>query len=165
MASTYSFDVVSKIDMQEFDNALNQSKKELQQRYDLKNTHSSIEFNQKEEQLTLESADEFSLKSVVDIVQSKMIKRGLSIKCLDFGKVEPASQKSVRQKISLKQGIDKENSKKITGAVKDMKLKVQASVQGEEVRISGKSKDDLQTVMNTLKEMDLPVPLQFANYR
>ncbi|ACF13029.1 protein of unknown function DUF520 [Chloroherpeton thalassium ATCC 35110] len=165
MSSTFSFDVVSKLDMQEFDNALNQAKKELQQRYDLKNTNSSIEFNQKDMQLTLESADEFSLKSVVDIIESKMIKRGISIKSLDFGKVEPASQKSVRQKISLKEGIDKENAKKITNAVKDMKLKVQASVQGEEVRISGKSKDELQTVMSALKEMDLPVPLQFTNYR
>lgn len=165
MADTHSFDVVSKLDLQELDNALNQARKELQQRYDLKSSNSDILFNEKEMQITLESADEFSLKSVIDILQSKMIKRNISIKALDFGKIEPATQKSVRQKVKLKQGIDKETSKKITTAVKDMKLKVQAAVQGEEVRVTAKSIDDLQIVMQKLKSMDLNIPLQFTNYR
>ncbi|NTW50299.1 MAG: YajQ family cyclic di-GMP-binding protein [Chlorobiales bacterium] len=165
MADTHSFDVVSKLDLQELDNALNQARKELQQRYDLKSSNSDILFNEKDMLITLESADEFSLKSVIDILQSKMIKRNISIKALDFGKVEPATQKTVRQKVTLKQGIDRETSKKITIAIKDMKLKVQAAVQGEEVRVTAKSIDDLQTVMEKLKAMDLNTPLQFTNYR
>ncbi|NTV46165.1 MAG: YajQ family cyclic di-GMP-binding protein [Chlorobiales bacterium] len=165
MADTHSFDIVSKLDLQELDNALNQARKELQQRYDLKSSNSNILFNEKEMLITLESADEFSLKSVIDILQSKMIKRNISIKALDFGKVEPATQKTVRQKVTLKQGIDKETSKKITIAIKDMKLKVQAAVQGEEVRVTAKSIDDLQTVMQKLNAMELNVPIQFTNYR
>lgn len=165
MADTHSFDIVSKLDLQELDNALNQARKELQQRYDLKSSNSEILFNEKEMLITLESADEFSLKSVIDILQSKMIKRNISIKALDFGKIEPATQKTVRQKVKLKQGIDRDTSKKITIAIKDMKLKVQAAVQGEEVRVTAKAIDDLQTVMQKLKAMDLNIPLQFTNYR
>jgi hypothetical protein len=165
MAAANSFDVVSKIDIHELDNAINQAQKELSQRYDLKGTHSEITFNKTEMDLKLESKDEFTLKTVVDILQSKMIKRGISIKALDYGKVEPATQKSVRQKVTFKQGIDKETSKKITKHIKDMKLKVQVQVQGEEVRVSSKSRDELQEVITSLKAMDLDVPLQFENYR
>jgi cyclic-di-GMP-binding protein len=165
MASENSFDIVSKIDMQELDNALNQARKELAQRYDLKDSNSNILFNQKDMELTLESASDFTLKSVVDVMQSKFIKRGISVQSLDYGKIESATQNSVRQKVKLKQGIDKETAKKITTAVKEMKLKVQASVQGDEVRISGKQLDDLQTVQRQLGAMDLGVPLQFLNYR
>jgi len=165
MASDSSFDIVSKIDTHELDNAINQAQKELSQRYDLKGTNSKIEFNKTEMELKLESADEFTLKTVVDILQSKMIKRGISIKALNFDKVEPASQKTVRQKVTFTQGISKEISKKITKHIKDMKLKVQVQVQGEEVRVSGKSRDDLQEVISSLKALDLDVPLQFENYR
>ncbi len=165
MASEHSFDVVSKINLQELDNALNQARKELQQRYDLKDTKSAILFNEKDMELTLESASEFTLKSVIDILQSKLIKRGISTKVLDFQKIEPASQNTVRQKVKLKQGIDKETSKKITTAIKAMKLKVQAQVQGDEVRVSGKQIDDLQAVQKHLLSLDLGVPLQFVNYR
>jgi uncharacterized protein YajQ (UPF0234 family) len=165
MASEHSFDVVSKINLQELDNALNQARKELQQRYDLKDSKSAILFNEKDMELTLESASEFTLKAVIDVLQSKLIKRNISTKVLDFQKIEPASQNTVRQKVKLKQGIDKETSKKITTAIKEMKLKVQAQVQGDEVRVSGKQIDDLQTVQKALLAMDLGVPLQFVNYR
>ncbi len=165
MATEHSFDIVSKINLQELDNAINQARKELQQRYDLKDSRSAILFNQKDMELTLESASEFTLKAVIDILQSKLIKRNISIKVLDFQKIEPATQNSVRQKVKLKQGIDKETSKKITTAIKEMKLKVQAQVQGDEVRVSGKQIDDLQAVQKALLAMDLGVPLQFVNYR
>ncbi len=165
MASDHSFDIVSKINMQELDNALNQARKELLQRYDLKDSNSNILFNQKEMELTLESASDFTLKSVVDVLQSKLIKRGISVLALDYGKIEPATQNSVRQKVKLKQGIDKETAKKITTAIKDMKLKVQASVQGDEVRVVGKQLDDLQAVQKHLLAGDFGVPLQFVNYR
>lgn len=165
MATEHSFDIVSKINLQELDNAINQARKEIQQRYDLKDSRSAILFNQKDMELTLESASEFTLKAVIDILQSKLIKRNISIKVLDFQKIEPATQNSVRQKVKLKQGIDRETSKKITTAIKEMKLKVQAQVQGDEVRVSGKQIDDLQAVQKALLAMDLGVPLQFVNYR
>lgn len=165
MATEHSFDIVSKINLQELDNALNQARKELQQRYDLKDSKSAILFNEKDMELTLESASEFTLKAVVDTLQSKLIKRNISTKVLDYQKIEPATQNTVRQKIKLKQGLDKETSKKITTAIKEMKLKVQAQVQGDEVRVSGKQIDDLQTVQKSLLAMDFNVPLQFVNYR
>ncbi|MDX2129072.1 MAG: YajQ family cyclic di-GMP-binding protein [Chloroherpetonaceae bacterium] len=165
MASEHSFDIVSKIDMQELDNALNQAKKELAQRYDLKDTGSDILFNQKDMEITLESASEFTLKSVVDILQSKMIKRGIATKVLDFGKLEPATHNSLRQKVKLKQGIDKEIAKKITTAIKETKLKVNAQVQGDSVRVTGKQLDDLQAIQKHLLTIELPVALQYDNYR
>lgn len=165
MASEHSFDIVSKINLQELDNALNQARKEIQQRYDLKDTKSAILFNEKEMELTLESASEFTLKAVIDTLQSKLIKRGISTKVLDFQKIEPASRNSVRQKVKLKQGIDKETSKKITTAIKELKLKVQAQIQGDEIRVSGKQIDDLQAVQKHLLSIDLGIPLQFVNYR
>ncbi|MFN3561146.1 MAG: YajQ family cyclic di-GMP-binding protein [Chloroherpetonaceae bacterium] len=165
MASEHSFDIVSKINLQELDNALNQARKELQQRYDLKDSKSAILFNEKEMELTLESASEFTLKAVIDTLQSKLIKRNLSTKILDFQRIEPASQNTVRQKVKLKQGINKETSKKITTAIKELKLKVQAQVQGDEIRVSGKQIDDLQAVQKALLAMDFGVPLQFVNYR
>jgi uncharacterized protein YajQ (UPF0234 family) len=165
MASDHSFDVVSKINMQELDNALNQARKEVQQRYDLKDTKSEIEFNAKEMELTLSSASEMSLKAVIDILQSKLIKRGITIKSLKYGKVEPATQMSVRQKITVLQGIDKEQSKKVTTLVKESKLKVQAQIMGDEVRVSAKAIDDLQAVMKLLQAADLDFAVQFTNYR
>ncbi|MCS7212546.1 MAG: YajQ family cyclic di-GMP-binding protein [Chloroherpetonaceae bacterium] len=165
MATEHSFDIVSKIPMQELDNALNQARKEIQQRYDLKDTNSEILFNPKEMELTLQSASEFTLKSVIDVLQSKLIKRGISIKALEYGKLEPASHNSVRQKVKLKQGLSKEVSKKITAAIKDLKLKVQTQVQGDAIRVSGKQIDDLQAVQKHLLLLDFEVPLQFENYR
>ncbi|MCS7013094.1 MAG: YajQ family cyclic di-GMP-binding protein [Chloroherpetonaceae bacterium] len=165
MATEHSFDIVSKIPMQELDNALNQARKEIQQRYDLKDTNSEILFNPKEMELTLQSASEFTLKSVIDVLQSKLIKRGISIKALEYGKLEPASHNSVRQKVKLKQGLSKEVSKKITAAIKDLKLKVQTQVQGDAIRVSGKQIDDLQAVQKHLLSLDFEVPLQFENYR
>ncbi|MGZ4031077.1 MAG: YajQ family cyclic di-GMP-binding protein [Tumebacillaceae bacterium] len=163
MAKDASFDIVSNIDMQEMDNAVNQAIKEMTGRFDFKNSKSSIELGEKE--LTLASDDEFKLKSVVDILESKMIKRGISIKSLDFGKVEPASGGTVRQTVKLKQGIDQDNAKKIVKLIKDSKIKVQAAVQGDSVRVSGKSRDDLQAVIQLLRGADLSLDLQFNNYR
>ncbi len=165
MASEHSFDIVSKIPMQELDNALNQARKEIQQRYDLKDSKSQILFNQKDMELTLESENEFTLKAVIDILHSKLVKRGLSIKALEYGKIEPAAHNTVRQKVKLKQGISKEVSKQITTAIKELKLKVQAQVQGDAVRVSGKQIDDLQAVQKHLLSMDFNLPLQFENYR
>lgn len=163
MAKDASFDIVSEIDMQEMDNAVNQALKEMTGRFDFKNSKSSIDLGEKD--LTIASDDEFKLKSVVDILETKMHKRGISLKSLDFGKVEPASGGTVRQVVKLKQGLDQDNAKKIVKIIKDSKLKVQVSVQGDQVRVTGKSRDDLQAVIQLLRNSDLPVDLQFTNYR
>lgn len=163
MAKDASFDVVSKVDMQEMDNAVNQASKEMISRFDFKGSKSSIDL--KDEEIVLASDDEGKLRSVVDILESKLIKRGISLKSLDYGKVEPASAGTVRQSVKIKQGIDQDNAKKIVKIIKDSKIKVQASVQGDAVRVSGKNRDDLQAVIQLLKESDVPVDLQFTNYR
>jgi uncharacterized protein YajQ (UPF0234 family) len=163
MAKDPSFDIVSEIDMQEMDNAVNQAVKEMTGRFDFKNSKSSIELGEKD--LTLASDDEFKLKSVIDILETKMIKRGISLKSLDFGKVEPASGGTVRQVAKLKQGLDQDSAKKIVKLIKDSKIKVQASIQGDQVRVTGKSRDDLQAVIQLLRNSDLTVDLQFTNYR
>ncbi|ARU62538.1 YajQ family cyclic di-GMP-binding protein [Tumebacillus avium] len=163
MAKDASFDVVSKVDMQEMDNAVNQASKEMISRFDFKGSKSSIDL--KDEEISLASDDEGKLRSVVDILESKLIKRGISLKSLDYGKVEPASAGTVRQSVKIKQGIDQDNAKKIVKIIKDSKIKVQASVQGDAVRVSGKNRDDLQAVIQLLKESDVPVDLQFTNYR
>ncbi|MCX7568601.1 YajQ family cyclic di-GMP-binding protein [Tumebacillus sp. DT12] len=163
MAKDASFDIVSKIDMQELDNAVNQAVKEMTGRFDFKNSKSSIELGENE--IKLASDDEGKLRSVIDILQSKLIKRGLSLKSLDLGKVEPASGGTVRQVAKLRQGIDQDNAKKIVKIIKDSKLKVQAAVQGDQVRVTGKSRDDLQAVIALLRDADLSVDLQYTNYR
>ncbi|ASS75569.1 YajQ family cyclic di-GMP-binding protein [Tumebacillus algifaecis] len=163
MAKDASFDVVSKVDMQELDNAVNQASKEMISRFDFKGSKSSIEL--KEEEILLASDDEGKLRSVIDILESKIIKRGISLKSLDYRKVEPAAAGTVRQTVKIKQGIDQENAKKIVKIIKDSKIKVQASVQGDAVRVSGKNRDDLQQVIQLLKGADVPVDLQFNNYR
>ena len=163
MAKDPSFDIVSELDMQELDNAVNQAVKELTSRFDFKGSKSSIE--RKEADITLTSDSEGKLKSVVDILESKLIKRGLSIKALEYGKIEPASGGTVRQQVKVKQGIDQDNAKKIVKLIKDSKIKVQAAVQGDQVRVTGKSRDDLQAVIALLRGADLPVDLQFKNYR
>lgn len=163
MSSENSFDIVSKIDMQELDNAINQAEKEIANRFDFKGSKSSISLEK--EQLVIISDDEFKLQNVIDILQSKMAKRGIPLKNLEFGKVEPAASATVRQKISLKQGIDQENAKKINTLIRDSKLKVKSQVQGDQIRVSGKSRDDLQKIIQELKQSDLAIELQFINFR
>jgi cyclic-di-GMP-binding protein len=163
MAADNSFDIVSKVDMQEVNNAISQAQKEIDTRFDFKNSKSSISLEK--EEIVLASDDEFKLQNVLDIVQSKLTKRGISIKNLEYGKVEPASGATVRQKIKLKQGITQEISKKINVIIKDSKLKVQSQIQGDQLRVTGKSRDDLQRVMQLLKAEELPIELQFINFR
>ena len=165
MADTNSFDIVSEVNMQEVDNAINQARKEIVQRYDFKGSKSSIELNQKEKSLTIISDDDFKLKSVVDILQNKLIKRGVPIKALDYGAIEPAASSTVRQIITLRVGIDKENAKLIVKMIKDTKLRVQAQIMEDQVRVSGKNKDDLQAIMKMLREAELSFAMQFTNYR
>ncbi len=165
MPQDNSFDIVSEINMQEVDNAMNQAQKEIAQRYDFKGSKSSIELNQKEKKITVISDDDFKLKSVLDILQSKFVKRGIALKALKYGSVEPAASSTVRQVISLQVGIDKENAKTVVKMIKDTKLRVQAQIMEDQVRVSGKNKDDLQVIMKTLKEKDLPFAMQFVNYR
>jgi cyclic-di-GMP-binding protein len=165
MANQFSFDIVSEVDFQEVDNAINQALKEILQRYDFKGSKSEIIFNKKEYNINVASDNEFKLKSVIDILQNKMIKRGISIKAMKYGAVEPASGGTVRQEIKLQQGIEKDDAKKIVKIIKDSKLKVQAAIQDEQVRVSGKVKDDLQSVMKLMKESDLEFAFQFTNYR
>ena len=165
MADTSSFDIVSKVDMQEVDNALNQAQKEIVQRYDFKGSKSSIELKQKEFELVVISDDDFKLKSVIDILQNKFVKRSVPLKALSYGAVEPASGGTVRQTIKLQNGIDKENAKLIVKMIKDSKLKVQAQVMEDQVRVSSKSKDELQSVMAILRQADLKFAVQFVNYR
>ncbi len=165
MADTSSFDIVSKVDMQEVDNAMNQARKEIVQRYDFKGSKSSIELKEKELEIVLISDDDFKMKAVVDILQGKFVKRGVPLKALTYGPVEPAAGSTVRQVIKLQNGIDKENAKLVTKMIKDTKLRVQAQIMDDQVRVSGKSKDDLQSVMAMLRQADLKFAIQFTNYR
>jgi len=164
MAQDFSFDVVSKLDLQEVENAVNQANKEIQTRFDFKGSVSRIDWDKKEV-LTLYSDDEQKLKSVIDILQSKLIKRGISLQAMDYQKIEPAEKATVRQPVKLKQGIESEKAKAIVKAIKDAKIKVQASIQGDQLRIASKSKDDLQFTMNFIRGQDFGLPLQFTNYR
>jgi uncharacterized protein YajQ (UPF0234 family) len=164
MAQDFSFDVVSKLDLQEVENAVNQANKELQTRFDFKGSVSRMDWDKKEV-ITLFSDDEQKLKSVIDILQSKLIKRGISLQALDYQKIEAAERATVRQPIKMKQGIESEKAKAIVKAIKDAKLKVQASIQGDQLRVSSKSKDDLQTTITFIRGQDFGLPLQFTNYR
>lgn len=163
MASTYSFDIVSDFDQQELVNALDQTNREIKSRYDLKDTKTTVELS--DEVITVNTDSEFTLQAVHTVLQTKAAKRNLSLKIFDFGKVESASGDRVRQEIKLKRGISQEIAKKITKLIRDRFKKVQASIQGDAVRVSAKSKDDLQQVIQVLKEEDLPIDLQFTNYR
>ena len=165
MAQDNSFDIVSKIDLQEVRNAIDQAIKEIRQRFDLKDSHSEINLTEGEKEIQLASANEYKLEAVKEILGQKLVKRGVSLKNLTYGKVEPAAGQSVRQKITLQQGIPSEKAKEIVRIVKDSKKKVQASIQGDTVRISGKDRDDLQAIIATLRGRDLGVDLQFTNYR
>jgi uncharacterized protein YajQ (UPF0234 family) len=159
-----SFDIVSKVDLQEVSNALQQALKEIHTRYDLKDSKSDIHLEDKEA-LVLSSADEYKLKSVNDVLQTKLVKRGVSLKALTYGAIEPASGSTVRQKVSLQQGIPIEKAREIVKLVKNSKLKVQASIQGDFVRVSGKDRDTLQQVIAMIKQSDFGIDMQFTNYR
>ena len=158
-----SFDVVSKVDLQEVKNALQQVERELAGRFDFKNSVSTVELDG--EVLKAHSDDEFKLKQLIEILQSKLIKRGVSTKALDYGKVEPASKGTVRQEIKLKQGLDQDTARKVAKIIKDSGKKVTSQIQGDQVRVAGKNKDDLQAIQQLLKSAELPVDLQFVNYR
>ncbi len=163
MAQEFSFDVVSKTNLQEVANAIQQAQKELAQRFDFKGSKSSIELTA--EEIVLVSDDEGKLRSVKDIVETKLVKRGVSLKALDYGKVEQAAGGTVRQRAKIVQGIESEKAKAIVRAIKDAKLKVQASIQSDQVRVTGRSKDDLQKAIGVIKQNDYGIPLQFTNYR
>lgn len=163
MAAENSFDVVSNVDLQEVRNAVNQAEKELGNRYDLKKA--AVTLRLEGEEIELEAADEYSLTQALEVLKSKMVRREVQLKSLRYGKVEAASGGRARQKITLQQGIPTETAKKLVAEIKARKLKVQAAIQGDTVRVTGKNRDDLQTVIAALKSMDLDVPLTFTNYR
>lgn len=163
MASDSSFDVVSKVNLQEVDNAVNQTIKEIEQRYDFKGCQTEITLENAE--IRILTSDEFKIKSVVDILQTKLIKRGVSIKNLDYGKIEDASGNAKRQLVKVKQGIEMEQAKQIVKDIKSSNLKIQAQIMSDQVRVSGKNKDDLQAAIQLLKSKDYQVELQFVNYR
>jgi uncharacterized protein YajQ (UPF0234 family) len=164
MAADNSFDVVSKVDMQEVKNAIDQATKEVNARFDLKNSKSEIKL-EADDAIQLASADEYKLQAVIEILQQKMIKRGISIKAMVMGKLEPAAGSSVRQKITLTQGIASDKAKEIVRVLKDSKKKVQASIQGDTVRIVGKDRDTLQEAIALLKGHDFGIEMQFTNFR
>jgi len=165
MAADSSFDVVSKVDIQEVKNAIDQATKEVNARFDLKNSKSTITLEGNSESVQLASQDEYTIKAVTDILQQKFVKRGISLKNLEYEKIEPAANSSVRQKVKLKQGVNSEAAKKIVAAIKDAKVKAQASIQGETVRVSSKDRDTLQEVIALLRGKDFGIDLQFTNYR
>ncbi|HEU5453729.1 MAG TPA: YajQ family cyclic di-GMP-binding protein [Terriglobales bacterium] len=158
-----SFDIVSKIDLQEVSNAIQQALKEIHTRYDLKDSKSNIELGKDE--ITLASVDEFKLKAVNDVFQQKLVKRGVPLKGLTYGAVEPAAGSTVRQHIKLQQGIPIEKAREIVKKIKDSKKKVQASIQGDTVRVSGKDRDTLQDIIGLLRNSDFGIDMQFTNYR
>ena len=158
-----TFDVVSEVNLPEVANAVAQAQKETAQRYDLKGSAAGIE--QKDKELTLTANDEFGLKAVTDILQTKLVKRGVSLKSLEYGTIEPATKGTVRQVVTIRQGIASEKAKEIVKAIKDSKLKVQVAIQGEQLRVSGKKKDDLQAAIALLRGADFGIPIQFTNFR
>ncbi len=165
MAQKFSFDVVSEVDFQEIDNAINQAAKEIMQRYDLKDHKTTIDLSKNDKTILINSKDDYGIKSSIDILQSKFIKRKVSLKVLKIGEVEPAANGRVKCLIELQSGISKENAKKITKMIKDLKLKVNAQIMDEQVRVQGAKKDELQEVMSMLRNSDLDFPIQFTNYK
>jgi uncharacterized protein YajQ (UPF0234 family) len=163
MAGEVSFDVVSDFDEQELRNALDQVRREIGQRYDFKGVH--VELTQAKDELVLVTDDEFRATAVKDLIESKAVRRSLSLKIFDWGKVEPAGGNRVRQRIGLRRGLSEDLARKLTKLIRDEFPKVKSQVQGDAVRVSGKSKDELQRVIARLRELDEPVPLQFENYR
>jgi len=166
MATQCSFDITSNVDLQEVDNALNQARKEVAQRYDFKGAKASIDFDAKESKLVLAAEDEFKVNALWEIVSTRLVRRNVPVKNLNRGAAVPAANSTVRQEIALQQGIPSDTAKDIVKYLKDAKLKkVQASIQGDQLRITSGSKDDLQEVMRLLREQDFGVALQFGNYR
>jgi uncharacterized protein YajQ (UPF0234 family) len=160
-----TFDIVSKIEMPEVVNAIQQTMKEVQTRYDLKDSKSSIELNEKDHKLTLASSDEFKLRAVTEVLQGKLVKRKVPLKAFEYGAIQPAAGSSVRQEVKLQQGIPIEKAREIVRVIKDSKKKVQASIQGDLVRVSGKDRDALQDVIQLLRGHDFGIDMQFTNYR
>lgn len=166
MPQNASFDVTTGVDLQEVDNAVNQAQKEVAQRYDFKGSHATIEFKRAEEMILLSANSDFQMNALLDIVESKLIKRQVPVKNLDIGEIKPAGGDTVRREIKLKTALDSDTAKKVAAAIKDAKLKkVQASIQGDQVRVTSPSKDDLQDAMALLRKGDFGVELKFGNYR
>lgn len=163
MTEMHSFDMVSKIDLQEVRNAIDQASKEIGQRFDFKGSKSDVRLEDKD--ILVVSDDEYKLKSVLDILQSKLVKRGVPLKALGYGKIESAAGGTVRQKLTIQQGIPQEAAREIVKEIKNTKFKVQTQIQGDQIRVSGKNKDELQAVMQHLKGKDFKVSMQFTNYR
>jgi uncharacterized protein YajQ (UPF0234 family) len=159
-----SFDVVSQVDLQEVENAVNQARKEIITRYDFKDTATVLDWDKKGT-IKIESADDFKVKAVGDVLREKLARRKVSLKVLDEGKIEPANAGRAKQEMTLRQGIDTDRAREIVKLVKDMKLKVQAQIAGDQVRVSGKNRDDLQKAITAIRAKDLPLPLQFINFR
>ena len=160
-----SFDIASKIDAQEVDNAINQAKKELLNRYDLKNSNSDIEFNRTDNKITLTSSDDYKIKAVLEILKLKLVKREISLKALEYKEIQKAMSGTVRQEINIQQGIPIEKAKQIVKDIKSAKIKVQAQIQADQVRVSSKKIDDLQSVIQLIKQNDYDINIQFINMR
>ncbi len=165
MASDHSFDIVSKVDLQEVSNAVQQTEKEISQRFDFRGSKSSVALDEKKYELTLISDDEHKLKSLIDILQNKLVKRSVPLKAINFGKTEPASGGTVRQVLMLQNGIPVEKAKEIIKFIKNTKVKVQAEIQKEQVRVRSKKIDDLQNIIKEIKEKDFGIHTDFINYR
>lgn len=166
MASAYSFDVTTGVDLQEVDNAVNQAQKEVSQRFDFKGAHAVIEFKRGESLVQLETDSDMRMEALFDMLQAKLIKRGVPVKNLDIGAVKPGGGDLLRREVKLKMALDAETAKKVSAAIKEAKLKkVQASIQGDQVRVSSPSKDDLQEAITLLRKGDFGVELQFGNFR
>jgi len=161
--SDYSFDIVSKVDLQELNNAVTQAEREISTRFDFKGSKTEIKLDKDE--LTITSDDDYKLNAAIDILLGKMVKRNVPTKNLDYGKIEPASGGAVRQKVKIRQGIEQDISKKINTLIKDSKLKVKSQIQGDQLRVTGKSKDDLQAVIALLRNSKIELDLQFINFR
>ncbi len=163
--ANFSFDIISEVDLQEMDNAVNQANKELSQRYDFRDSKASIVYDRKEEQVTLTADDDFKLRALTDILVTRMAKRGISLKSLKFNDPEKAFEGYLRQKVEICMGIDKERAKELTGIIKGLGLKVQTQIEGEKIKVSSAKKDELQAVIIHLKGLDFSIPLNFGNYR
>jgi uncharacterized protein YajQ (UPF0234 family) len=163
MAKDASFDIVSQVDMQEVDNALNQAEKEIVNRFDFKGSNTKIE--RKEEEINLDTTDDMKMSNIIDVLEGKLVKRGVNLKSFEYGKIEPSLGGRVKQTIRIRVGLDKDQARMITMKIKELKLKVTPSVQGDVVRVTGKNKDDLQTAITALKAADFDFAIQFTNYR
>ncbi|MBU1869042.1 MAG: YajQ family cyclic di-GMP-binding protein [Candidatus Omnitrophica bacterium] len=165
MMANFSFDIVSEVDLQEMDNAVNQANKELSQRYDFKDSKASIAYDRKEKKVTLVADDNFKLRALTDILATRMAKRGISLKSLKFNPPEKAFEGYLRQVVEICMGIDKERAKELIGIIKGLGLKVQTQIEGEKIKVSSAKKDELQAVITHIKALDFSIPLSFCNYR